>query len=97
MVEKYVLELLPAQFGSFAQTREPKPTNKPGQYEADEEGGGRPVLKSLIDITTFHEHGPIPVAFTAPVVEVKKENDKEYTPYGTLGTAGSNLIYSYCS
>jgi hypothetical protein len=28
-----------------------------------------PLLRHTVDITSFHEHGPIPVAFTNPVVE----------------------------
>ena len=93
-----MLELLPPQFESFTQTNESKPT-KPGQHEA-EENYGQPILKSLVEITTFHEHGPIPTAFTTPVVKDRKERQKnikvenimENIPYGPSGLAGSSML-----
>lgn len=90
---QYILDLLPLHPGSFTPT--PEPSTKSRRHNVnndDEDEDDQPILNTTVDITTFHEHGPVPVAFTMPVAEDKtnfgsgkEEKGLEYMPVFTGG------------
>lgn len=80
---QHTMELLPFTLFSFTQTRKLPITSI---TEAREPIGEtyEPLVKQVIEITSFHEHGPVPVAFIPQVAggdkEGGKNGDANYAP-----------------
>ncbi|KAF9444876.1 hypothetical protein P691DRAFT_777965 [Macrolepiota fuliginosa MF-IS2] len=89
---EYTLELFHLNLDSFIPTSKLNTKRGCPNADSDDEDDDEPLLKTIVDITSFHEHGPVPLAFTVPTFEeetrahaMQEKMDLEYIPWAPSG------------